>query len=157
MDIHKPAFPLPHFRIIGTHNCGKPRRDSFKFCAKFQYVSCRRDYAERVLARFSNQIQSKYYGKNISVSIGGGSLEDFSTIDTDTETLSHPGPTRHAMFHSIFSDHRKQDSATTATYIKNIIQLLRERNFLNTQYSTIWENTYGYAEHYRCATSLHLF
>ena len=36
---------------------------------------CLRDYAKRVVASFSHQIQSEYYGGNISVSIEGIPLE----------------------------------------------------------------------------------
>ena len=53
------------------------RRTSFKRRGSFQDVLCHRDYSERV-ASFDNQIQSKYYGGNRSVSIEGISLEHFS-------------------------------------------------------------------------------
>ena len=42
---------------------------SFKLCRENQYVLCCCDYAERVVASFTHQIQSEYYGGNISVSI----------------------------------------------------------------------------------------
>ena len=82
MDTQKLACRLPHVRIIGTHPCGKTRRDAFKFLSKFQYVSCRRDYNEHVVAIFANQIQSEYYDGNIYVSIEGNRLDSFSPIDT---------------------------------------------------------------------------
>ena len=69
MAIQKLAFHLPHVRILGTHNCGKKRRYNFKRCAKFKYFSCRRDYAEHVVASFSNKIQSEYYCGYMYVSI----------------------------------------------------------------------------------------
>ena len=56
-------FHLPHVRILGTNHCGEMRRTSFKRRELFQDVLCRRDYDERVVARFSNQIQSEYYGE----------------------------------------------------------------------------------------------
>ena len=62
---------------------------------------CRRDYAEHIVASFANQIQSEYYGGNISVSIEGIALEHFNTIDTYTVKLSHPYPTRHSVFQYI--------------------------------------------------------
>ena len=76
--LHKLAFHLPHVRILGTNHCGELRRTAFKRRELFQVVLCRRDYAERVLESFSNQIQSEYYGGNISVSIEGIVLENFS-------------------------------------------------------------------------------
>ena len=50
---------MPHVRILGTNHCGELRRTAFKRRELFQDVLCRRDYAERVLASFSNQIQSE--------------------------------------------------------------------------------------------------
>ena len=64
--IHKLAFHIPHVLILGTNHCGELRRTAFKRRELFQDVLCRRDYAERVLASFSNQIQSEYYGGNRS-------------------------------------------------------------------------------------------
>ena len=78
--IPKLAFHLPHVRILGTNHCGKMRRTAFKRRELFQDVLCRHYYAERVVASFSNQIQSEYYGGNISVSIEGISLEHFSAL-----------------------------------------------------------------------------
>ena len=69
--IHKLAFYLPHVRILGKNNCGELRRTAFKRRELFQDVLCRRDYSERVVASFSNQIQYEYYGGNISMSIEG--------------------------------------------------------------------------------------
>ena len=76
--IHKLAFHLPHVRILGTNHCGEIRRIAFKQRELFQDVLCRRDYAERVVSIFSNQIQSQYYGVNIYVSIEGITLKHFS-------------------------------------------------------------------------------
>ena len=58
--IHKLAFRLPHVRILGTNHCGELRQTAFKRLELFQDVLCRRDYAERVVASFANQIQSEY-------------------------------------------------------------------------------------------------
>ena len=78
------------------------RRTAFKRRELFQDVLCRHDYAERVVASFANQIQSEYYGGNISVSIEGIALEHFSAsqqADINSSTLSRP---RHAVFHSFY-------------------------------------------------------
>ena len=58
-SIQKLAFHLPHVRILGTNHCGGLRRTAFKRHELFQDVLCRRDYAERVVASFANQIQSE--------------------------------------------------------------------------------------------------
>ena len=76
--IQKLAFHLPHVNILGNNHCGITCPEEFKRCSSKQYVLCCRDYDERVVASFANQIQSEYYGGNISVSIGGIALEHFS-------------------------------------------------------------------------------
>ena len=73
-DIQKLAFHLPHVRILGTNHCGKMRHTAFKRRELFQYILCRRDYAERVVASFDNKIQSEYYGGNRSVTTEGIAL-----------------------------------------------------------------------------------
>ena len=100
--IHKLAFHLPHVRILGKNQCGELRRTAFKRRELFQDVLCRRDYAERVVASFANQIQSEYYGGNIYVSIEGIPLKHFSAApqsDINSSSSSFPRP-RHAVFHS---------------------------------------------------------
>ena len=57
-EIQKLSFHIPHVQIMGTNHCGNSRRTAFKRCESFQYVLCRRDYAERVVASFPRQIQS---------------------------------------------------------------------------------------------------
>ena len=79
------------------------RRTAFKCRELFQDFLCRRDYAERVVARFANLIQSYYYVGNRSVSIEGIVLEHFSAVpqaDINSSTLSRQ---LHAVFHSFFN------------------------------------------------------
>ena len=66
-SIQKLAFHLLHVRILGTTHCGEMRRTAFKERELFQYVICCQDYSERVVESFFNEIQSAYYGGNISV------------------------------------------------------------------------------------------
>ena len=58
------AFRLPHVHILRTNHCGELRQTAFKGRELFQYVLCRRDYVERVVASFANQIKSEYYVGN---------------------------------------------------------------------------------------------
>ena len=57
-SIQKLAFHLPHVHILGTNCFGEIRRTDFKRRELFQDVLCRRDYDERLVASFANQIQS---------------------------------------------------------------------------------------------------
>ena len=56
--IQKLVFYLLHVRILGTNNCGEIRGTAFKRRESFEYVLFCRDYAERVVTRFANKIQS---------------------------------------------------------------------------------------------------
>ena len=56
--IQKLSFHLPYVRILGTNHCGEMQHAAFKRRESFQDVICRSDYSERVVASFSNQIQS---------------------------------------------------------------------------------------------------
>ena len=62
---------------------------AFKQRETFQDVLCCRDYAERLVASFSRQIQSEYYGRNVSVSIEGIALEHFSTFTKNRYQLNY--------------------------------------------------------------------
>ena len=76
------------------------RHAAFKQCELFQDVIYRRDYAERVVASFTNQIQSGYYGGNIYVSIEGITLEHFSASTKAYIKSSTISCQRHELFHS---------------------------------------------------------
>ena len=52
------AFHIPRVQVLGVNHCGYSRRTAFKRCESFQDVLCSRDYAERLVASFANQIQS---------------------------------------------------------------------------------------------------
>ena len=61
-----------------------------------------RDYAERVVARFANKIQSEYYGGNISVSLEGIALEHFSAAPQADINSTTPSRQSHAVFHYFY-------------------------------------------------------
>ena len=81
-------------------------------------------------------------------------LAHFSATDQETSSSSSHSRTRHAVFHSFLSDNRKYDAAMTPAHRRQIIQLFLKKKFLCAGVSTVWENTDGCVEHYRCATTL---
>ena len=86
---------------------------------------CRCDYADRLVTSFTNQIQSEYYGRNISVSIEGITLEHFSKLTNSgikAPTKSFP---RHAVFYYFLSDNSRQYAATTIAHSKRLIVMLK--------------------------------
>ena len=137
-DIPKLAFHLPHVRILGTNHCGEMQRTAFKRHELFQDVLFHRDYAERLVSSFYNQIQLEYYGGNISVSIEGISLEHFSAAPQEDINSTTPSRQRHSVLHSFLSGDIKQDAATTTAYSKQLISLLKNKQVLTTSLSTIW-------------------
>ena len=88
-EIKKLAFHLPHVCILGTHHCGNTCCEAFRHHAAFEYFLSYCDYAEKVVAIFSYQIKSWYYGVDISVSIEGVALDNFSA-STQSLLLSAP-------------------------------------------------------------------
>ena len=62
-------FNMPHAHILGKHHCGKENNQTFKWRESCIDVKFCCDYAECLVAIFTNQIQSDYYGGNISVSM----------------------------------------------------------------------------------------
>ena len=153
-EIQKLAFHITHVKILGTNHCGDSLRTAFKRCKSFQDVLCRREYAERVVGSFDNQIQSEYYGGNRSVSIECIVLEHFSALpQTDINSSTKPCP-RHAVFHSFLSDDSKQYADTTTSHNNRLIELFKKK--LMSALRTIWGKTDGCAEQYRCGTELYL-
>ena len=61
------AFHSPHVRILGTNHCVEMRLTAFKRRELLQDVLCIHDYADMAVVSFYHQIQSEYYGGNISV------------------------------------------------------------------------------------------
>ena len=96
--IQKLAFHLPHVRILGTHQRGKKGRKAFKHRGNLHYDLCKRDYAERVVSSFANQIQSEYYCGNMSVSIEVISLEHFSDAHHSSPLLASYHVSHQALF-----------------------------------------------------------
>ena len=125
LAIQNLAFHLPHVRILGTNHCGAIQHTAFKRHELFQDVLCSRDYSDRVVAIFAHQIQSEYYGGNISVSIEVITLEHFSALPKADINSTTPSIQRHVVFHSFLSDYGKQDAATTTSHRKRLISFLK--------------------------------
>ena len=87
------------------------------------------------------------------MSIKGIVLDHFSELtQTEINSSTEPCP-RHVVFHYFLSDDSKQDSAATTAHSNCLIELLKK---LMSTLSTVWENTDGCAEKYRCASALYL-
>ena len=98
---------MSRVHILGTHNCGKERFESFKRRIKQHGLLCWRDYSERILSRFAHQIQSEYYCGNCSVYIEGVSLDHSSASNQANSQLISETVSRQAVFCSFLLDYRK--------------------------------------------------
>ena len=128
-DIQKLDFRLTHVRILGANHFGTMRRTAFKRLELFQDVICHCDYAETVVARFDHQIQSEYYGGNISVSIEGIVLEHSSAVPKSDINSTTPSSQHHAVFYSFLSDDSNKDAATNTAHRKRLISSPKDKKY----------------------------
>ena len=83
-------------------------------------------------------------------------MVNFSAVPQTNLKSTTPSHQRHAVFHSFLSNDRKHDADTTTEHSKQLISLLKDKILLTTSLITIWENTDGCSEKYRCASALYL-
>ena len=86
--IRKLAHHLPHVKILGSNHCAKIRQEAMKRRSKFRDAIARRDYAERLVAKFMNQIQSMHFGGKRSLSMEGCAVQQYRSRFVDA--LSDP-------------------------------------------------------------------
>ena len=107
--------------ILGTNHCGEMKHTAFKRRELFQDVLCCCDYAEKLVSRFSNKIQSEHYGVNRSLSIEVIALEKFSAVPKTDISITTLSRQRHAVFQSFLSDYSTHDAATTTAHSNRLI------------------------------------
>ena len=101
-SIKQLSIHVPHSHIIGTYHCGNTRSEAFNHSGFSQDVLCCWSYAEILVVGVSQQIQSKYYGGNRSVSIEGIALDQFSDSKQPLPLSAPPLFTHNDVFHSFF-------------------------------------------------------
>jgi hypothetical protein len=65
--LEKDAYHIHHLKFLSKDFCGKDRIDAFR--KRPGDVNTRRDYAERLLAKFNLEIQSDHFGNDRSLSM----------------------------------------------------------------------------------------
>ena len=83
-------------------------------------------------------------------------LEHFNELPQTRIISSTKSCPRHAVFHYFLLEDRKQYAANNTKHSKHLIKLLKGRKVLESSLSTIWENTVGCADQYRCESALYL-
>ena len=105
-------------KMLSKSVCYLSRVSAFK--GQSNDIMTRRDYAERLLAKFNEEIQSTHFGQGTTVSIEGCYVE-FKTIDGAVS----------AHFHSHMSDKSTQDAATTHAHLSVLLNKLSEEKQIN--------------------------
>jgi hypothetical protein len=129
--LEKYAYHVPHVQILGKNYCGELRQERFR--RNPGWVKTKRDYAERLSAKFNMEIQSDHFGNGRSLSIEGSSVEFFSWEDVERYVASFENPQEvlegleagiGMEFHSHFSDKSRQDAATTSAHMTVLMNRL---------------------------------
>ena len=153
--LRKLAYHRPHTRILGKDHCGALRLAAYK---RKPSVRTRRDYAERLAAAFSLEIQSDHFGNGRSLSMEGSAVETFckAAVDAWRNGVWQMDEAQLKMvFHSHFSDDSRQDAATTHAHMTVLLKQLKEIGELCAG-MTLWDYTDGCMKQYRCGTALYL-
>jgi hypothetical protein len=146
------AYHRPHVLILSKMGCGLKRQMAFESMAGS--IKTRRDYAERLSAKFNLEIQSDHFGNGRSLSIEGSSIEAFSShaIRHGLVDKNHIS----MQFHSHFADDSRQDAATTCAHTIVMLDKLKNNGEIGRNNPTMWEETDGCGKQYRCAKAFWL-
>jgi hypothetical protein len=154
--LEKNAYHIHHVRILSKDFCGKERFEAFK--KRPGDVNTRRDYAERLSAKFNLEIQSDHFGNGRSLSMEGSSVEFFSApaiVNAEANPTGDYSGSITMESQSHFSDESKQDASTTHAHMLVLLEYLFKNNVMKIG-STKWQDTNGCGKQYRCGTALYL-
>jgi hypothetical protein len=159
-DFYLPALELYCYHLqtvilLSKYQTGKSRQEALTHIPWSALT--RRDYAERLNAKFNLEIQSDHFGNDRDLSIEGVSVH-YHTLESlrafeESGDKSDLEPWME--FHSHFSDNSKQDAATTHEHMDRLVSLLLERGVLKRG-GWVLDHTDGCAKQYRCGTALYL-
>ena len=88
-------------------------------------IKSRRDYAERLVAVFAEEIQSEHFGGNTSLSIEGFALEYYPEDNNNGNE-----PVTKGEFHSFLSNESDQNAATTTAHMYELIKYLIKKKLI---------------------------
>jgi hypothetical protein len=149
------AYHLPHVCILSKNHSAKMRQEMFQQLP--WSVLTRRDYADRLTAKFNLEAQSDHFGNDRDLSIEGSAVE-FHTVSSLVEyqqSLDFSKLEQRKEMHSHFSDNSKQDAPTTYEHMEVLVNHLQAENVFK-EGSWMLDNTDGCSKQYRCGTALYL-
>jgi hypothetical protein len=121
-------------------------------------VKMHRDYAEPISQEKDLEIQSDHFGYIHSCSIKGvcvWSAVPESMAAFNQGTLPLPKVERTMKFHSHFSDHSKQDAASTHAHMCVLLRKLQESGEVLSR-TIILDHPDGCSKQYQCGTAIYL-
>jgi hypothetical protein len=155
--LQKYKYHIAYVIILSKRFCGTMRDSNFKKIPLS--VKTRRDYAERLSAVFTLEVQSGHFGNSRSLSIEGSSVETFSAAEIDrfdSGEVLLSDLSQKMQFHSHFSDASRQDAATTHSHMVVLLNLLKSRGELKSGRTILFDETDGCGKQYRCGNALYL-
>jgi hypothetical protein len=152
--LEKYAYHRPHYILLGKYETGADRKSALRPGD----AETHRDYAERLLFEFTNEIMSEHFGNSRSLSMEGSTVRFFPAQLAEIYREGMPAVLQDhtAMhFHSHFSDDSMQNAATTYFHMEVLVKYLQKEAVLK-EGGYMFDNTDGCTKQYRCATALHL-
>jgi hypothetical protein len=149
------AYHLPHVSILSKNHSAKMRQEMFQRLP--WSVLTRRDYADRLTAKFNLEAQSDHFGNDRDLSIEGSAVEfhTVSSLEEYQQSLDFSKLEQRKEMHSHFSDNSKQDAPTTYEHMEVLVNHLQAENVFK-EGSWMLDNTDGCSKQYRCGTALYL-
>ena len=148
--LRKYKYHLALVIILSKNYCKKMRNEAF--LQQANWFLSERDYAERLVKELDGEIQSEHFGDNATLSIEGCTLQYHNkSVHVNDSNLEK---TIRMDFHSHFSDHSRQDAATTFEHMCVMLDKHRDCHGPFPHKCVILDHTDGCAKQYRSGNAL---
>ena len=150
--LRKFKYHLALVIILSKNYCKKMRQEAF--LKHEDWFLSERDYAERLVKELDGEIQSEHFGDNATLSIEGCTLQYHKKAIVTNDMLDNSIVKMD--FHSHFSDHSRQDAATTFEHMCVMLDNHRDKHGPFSRKCVILDHTDGCAKQYRSGNALYL-
>jgi hypothetical protein len=142
----KCRYHFAHKRMLSKLHCYNERHRWYEE-SDGTLLKMHRDYAEPISQEKDMEIQSDHFGYVPSCSIEGVCVWSAVPGQLSLRTMK---------FHSHFSDHSKQDAATTHAHMCVLLNKLKDSGEVVPRRTTILDHSDGCSKQYRCGTAIYL-
>ena len=153
-QIEKFAYHRSYYKILVKHHVADVRHKAFESAPGD--ISTRSDYEERFGFDPDGQIQNDFFDNNHSLSMEGCFLDRFTKQVNVSSFYDNGGGDVHQSndtvreFYLHLSDSKLQNAATTTSHLHTLLAKVFEKKQV-IRGRTMWDQTYGCANHYRCS------